>query len=111
MRAIRYVPFGMSGLGVSREVHVVTIGHDNLEAARIAERAVDFLGAHKVHAEAHMVASSLPPAEVILRRVGQLGAGLLVMGAYGKPVLREIIYSSATRAVLKACPVLVFVFH
>jgi nucleotide-binding universal stress UspA family protein len=58
-----------------------------------------------------VVASSLPPAEVILRRVGQLGAGLLVMGSYGKPVLREFIYGSAKRAVLKACPVSVFVFH
>ncbi|HMB07991.1 MAG TPA: universal stress protein [Isosphaeraceae bacterium] len=103
--------FGMSGLGVARDVHVVTIGTHALEAARIAERAIDFLDAHGIKAEMHPVESALPPAEVILGRVGQIGAGLLVMGAYGKSVLRELIYGSVARALLKVCPVPVFVFH
>ena len=40
-----------------------------------------------------------------------LGAGLLVMGAYGQPVLREFFLGSVTRSILAACPIPMFLYH
>ena len=58
-----------------------------------------------------MLVTSAPPAEVILEQIGRLNAGLLVMGAYGQPVLREFFLGSVTRTVLQECRVPLFLFH
>ena len=52
-----------------------------------------------------------PPAEVILEQVRRLKAGLLVMGAYGQPALREFFLGSVTRKVLEESPVPLFLYH
>ena len=51
------------------------------------------------------------PATVLLDQVGRLGAGLIVMGAYGEPVLREFFLGSVSRTLLKESPVPVFLAH
>jgi nucleotide-binding universal stress UspA family protein len=48
---------------------------------------------------------------VILERARQLGARLLVMGVYGQPRLREFFIGSATRTVLRASTVPLFLYH
>jgi nucleotide-binding universal stress UspA family protein len=48
---------------------------------------------------------------VILETVQMRDAGLLVMGAYGQPVLREFFLGSTTRTILEKCPVPVFLYH
>jgi nucleotide-binding universal stress UspA family protein len=48
---------------------------------------------------------------VIQEHVRSLGAALLVMGAYGQPVLLEFFVGSVTRTMLQASPVPLFLFH
>jgi nucleotide-binding universal stress UspA family protein len=60
---------------------------------------------------AHALTSSAPPAVVVLDQALGLGAGLLVMGAYGQPVLREFFLGSATRSLLAECSIPMFLFH
>ena len=103
--------FEASGLGVSREVHVVSVASDYEEATRRADVAVGFLRLHGIEATPHPVDMSVPTAEVILRKVRYLEAGLLVMGAYGQPALREFFLGSTTRTVLEESPVPVFCYH
>jgi len=103
--------FEASGLGLSREVHVVSIAEGHKDAARHAERAVGFLRLHGIEAVAHPVDTHVPTAEAILHKARHLGAGLLVMGAYGQPVLREFFLGSVTRKVLEESPVPVFCYH
>ena len=100
--------FEASGLGDSRAVHVVSVASDYEDAARHADRAVGFLRLHGIEADPHPVDTSVPTAEVILQQGPLLEAGLLVMGAYGQPVLREFFLGSVTRTVLKESPVPVF---
>jgi nucleotide-binding universal stress UspA family protein len=103
--------FEASGLGCSQKVHVVSIASDSKDAARHAGRAVEFLRIHGIGATPHPVDTSVPPAEVILGKIHYLDASLLVMGAYGQPVLREFFLGSVTRTVLKESPVPVFCSH
>ena len=58
-----------------------------------------------------MLESSAPPAKVILEQIGRLNAGLLVMGAYGQPGLREFFLGSVTRTLLQETPVPLLLFH
>jgi nucleotide-binding universal stress UspA family protein len=103
--------FEASGLGSSRKVHVVSVAEGHKDAARHADRAVKFLCLHGLEATPHAVETSVPTAEVILHKVDHFQAGLLVMGAYGKPVLREFFLGSVTRTVLDESPVPVFCYH
>jgi nucleotide-binding universal stress UspA family protein len=100
--------FEASGLGSSREVHVVSVGTDHKDAACCAERAVHFLRLHGIGAAAHAVETCAPTSEVILRKISSLEAGLLVMGAYGRSALREFFLGSVSRTLLKESPIAVF---
>jgi nucleotide-binding universal stress UspA family protein len=66
---------------------------------------------HEIEAISHPMETTAPTAEVILGKVREFDAGLLVMGAYGQPVLREFFLGSVTRTVLKASTVPVFCYH
>lgn len=50
----------------------------------------------------------VPTGEVIENRVGESGADLLVMGAYGHSRLREFIFGGTTRTMLQSMPVPTF---
>jgi nucleotide-binding universal stress UspA family protein len=103
--------FEASGLGRSQEIHVVSVAPDTRDAAVTANRAVGFLRLHGIEATSEPVGSPSPAAELILGKVRDFKAGLLVMGAYGQPALREFFLGSVTRSVLKATPVPVFCYH
>jgi nucleotide-binding universal stress UspA family protein len=90
--------FAASGLANDREVSIVTIADSHLEAARTADRAVQFLSLHNIASRAVPTESSDQPADIILDEVNQLNAELLVMGAYGKPNLREFFSGNGNPA-------------
>lgn len=99
------------GLHGPREVHVLSVAPDRAEAARHVQRVVEFLHFHGTAAHPHIVASSTPPAEVIRDQVRRLQAGLLVIGAYGQPAIREFFLGSVTRSLLKESDVPLFLYH
>jgi nucleotide-binding universal stress UspA family protein len=104
--------FEATGLAGTGQVHVVCVVETSTyDATHHVERARRFLGRHGIEAKPHILEPSGPPARQILERVGTLGAGLLVMGAYGRPVLREFFLGSVTRTVLGECPVPMFLCH
>ena len=103
--------FQATGLGESGRVHIVGVDTSAAEAARHVERARQFFSYHKIETFPVALESTAQPAEVILEQVRRLGAGLLVMGAYGQPTLREFFVGSVTRTILEESPVPVFLFH
>jgi nucleotide-binding universal stress UspA family protein len=102
--------FEATGLGQAGEVHIISVGATAREAAEHAGRASQYLSRHKIEPVAHALSSS-EPADVILDQVFRLKAGLLVMGAYGQPVLREFFLGSVTRKLFEESPVPLFLFH
>jgi nucleotide-binding universal stress UspA family protein len=100
-----------SGLAEGRPVHVVSVNPDGKQAARLTDRAVEFLRFHDIQAVAHGLASTAKPGEVILEQARHLQADLLVMGAYGQSVLREFFLGSVTRSVLQESTVPLFLYH
>jgi nucleotide-binding universal stress UspA family protein len=103
--------FEASGLARSRTVYVVSVDPIRAEAARHANRAVEFLRNHDVKAVDVPLETRDKPADAILDEVRRRGTGLLVMGAYGQPTLREFFIGSVTRTVLEKSPVAVFCYH
>jgi len=99
------------GLNRSRPVHVVCVHPELAEARNRTERALEFLKFHGIAADSHPVAGPEGEADAILHQIDARDAGLLVMGAYGQPTLREFLFGSVTQNVLDRSPVPVFLYH
>lgn len=81
------------------------------EGERVAG-AVTFLGRHGVAAvAAHARVEDHRVGDAILARAKKTGADLLVMGAYGRSRLAEVVLGGATRAVLSAAGCCVLMSH
>jgi nucleotide-binding universal stress UspA family protein len=101
--------FQLLGLAAGEEIEVVSVHRDGAEAEALAHLAGEYLTAHGARHRLHPIVSSAPPAEVLLEKVRHARPRLLVMGAHGYHPLRDLFGTSVTRAVLRACPVPVFV--
>jgi nucleotide-binding universal stress UspA family protein len=103
--------FLAAGICERAPVHIVSVDASLTEASNHALIACRFLGRHRIEAIPHILESTEPPAQAILDYVRRLNAGLLVMGTYGQPVVREFFLGSVTSTILRESQVPVFCFH
>jgi nucleotide-binding universal stress UspA family protein len=103
--------FQATNLHEAQTVHVVCVGSRHMEAAQQADRAADFLRLHEIESQVHPLVASVSPGQVLLEKVRELDATLVVMGAYGQPTWREFCFGSVTRTLLKLSPVPLFLYH
>jgi len=77
-----------------------------------AEAARRYLAWHGVAAEVHSLkAGSASAGEALLQAAGDIGADLLVMGAYTRSRIRRLIYGGVTRDVLELAELPVLLVH
>jgi nucleotide-binding universal stress UspA family protein len=57
------------------------------------------------------VSAGVPVGELLLSRAADLGADLLVMGAYGHSRVRELLLGGATRSILASMIIPVLMSH
>lgn len=83
-------------------------GHGDVPAADIALH----LARHGVRAEAaHTVATDIPEGEALLSYAADIGADLIVCGAYGHSRARELVFGGVTRTLLGEMTAPVFLSH
>ena len=113
--AARAVNDALPLLAAAELVTVLTIdpregpeGHGEVPGANISLH----LARRGVKAEVERTASAgLPVGEVLLSRAADLGADLIVMGAYGHSRARELLLGGATRSLLRSMTVPVLMSH
>lgn len=101
--------FALLGLAQGEPVSVVGVHEDPAQAEIHLHPVGRFLAAHGAAFTLHPVASKAAAASVILEEVRRRRPRLLVMGAHGHHPVRDLFFTSVTRAVLKETPVPVFV--
>ncbi len=70
------------------------------------------LARHGVKAQIERtVSAEVPIGELLLSRAADLGADLLVMGAYGHSRTRELLLGGATRSILESMTIPVLMSH
>jgi nucleotide-binding universal stress UspA family protein len=113
--AARAVHDAMPLLASAEAVTVLTIdaregpqGHGEMPGADISLH----LARHGVKVQIERtVSGDLPIGEVLLSRLADLAADLLVMGAYGHSRMRELLLGGATRSLLRSMTVPVLMSH
>jgi nucleotide-binding universal stress UspA family protein len=108
-RALR--SFAESGLALGRPVHVATVDDDGATAWEMATRGVTILRDLGVAADVHNVVSTLSIAEALLHRGRELGAGMLVMGAYASSKISHLIWGSVTHELVEKTDVPLYLHH
>lgn len=103
--------FGTLGLAGGDEVHVLSVHSDRATAEQQAGQAVAFLTSHGVSAFPHSAEPTTSVDKIILEKVQELHARLLVMGACGRSVWREYMFGSTTTSILEASPVPLLLCH
>lgn len=103
--------FEALGLPGEDEVHVVSVHADRCVAGQLAGQAVDFLKQHGVKAIPRPLLPTISEDRIIIAQVQEVQAYLLVMGAYGRSMWRELVFGSTTTSVLEASPVPLFLCH
>ena len=99
---------------LQRASKVIVFGIDEGDSKRISVTDVSaHVARHGVSVETmHTVASSgIDAGRLLLSAVGDVGAELLVMGAYGRRRLRELLLGGATRDILREMTVPVLMSH
>lgn len=99
------------GLASAYDVHLVSVHADEAAARRQLDPAIQYLHLHGISVHPHAVVTADDPSTAILRQITPLDAGLLVMGAFGQPLLKEFLFGSVTRKVMAECAVPVFLYH
>lgn len=103
--------FVASGIYADRPVHVVVVGDDQERMEAKAQRAVDFLTLHGRTADAQVMRVGNSVAETLIAASKRIPTGLLVMGVYGKPKIKEMLFGSVTRMLVARVPVPLFLDH
>lgn len=102
--------FGPAG-SAPGAVHVLSIHRDRAEASGVAARSGAFLASHGIEATLESRAAAGDPADLLMRRAGEIGARMLVMGAFGHRGFREILFGSCTRRLFNTAPLPLFIYH
>jgi nucleotide-binding universal stress UspA family protein len=94
-----------------RRVVVLTIHDQQDSAALISRSAVEYLSKHGYDASASPLAGNSAIESLISVTATQMGAGLIVAGAYGHQRLRELFLGSTTRRLIESCKTPLFIHH
>jgi nucleotide-binding universal stress UspA family protein len=109
MRAVQM--FALLGLGAGREIQVLSIDDQEELAVRRADGAATYLRGHGLSVSTAPVATRSHPGDVIRSEVTERNVGTLVMGAYGRRGIREMLFGSTTNRLVADPPCAVFLYH
>ncbi len=94
----------------SQNAVLVRVGEDDGQVA--AEDALRYLSRHAIHAELRQVERRVDTVEEALERTAsEIGAGMIVMGAFGHTRLRETFFGGVTRYLLESAPAPLLLVH
>lgn len=101
--AARVLALALPFLKRAKRVDVVTLDTGRVEAAPGSARAAaNYLGRHGVPAYPRTLSpDGRKPGAQLMETARSEGAGLLVMGAYGTPRVRELVFGGITRTALE----------
>jgi nucleotide-binding universal stress UspA family protein len=113
--AARAVTAAMPLLARAKKVIVLSVEeHDtqNTACTASAKRLAAQLARHGMDVDAHgFVAKPHGGADILIQKAKELGANLVVSGAYSHSRVRELIFGGFTRSLLLACEMPVLLLH
>jgi nucleotide-binding universal stress UspA family protein len=103
--------FATSGLYSGHQVHVLSVHEKAPAGEALAQLARDYLDAHGMRVESYTEKPQEDLGQQILECVARTQSDCLVMGAYGRSRLREVLLGSATQTILDTAEIPMLLGH
>lgn len=103
--------FVASGVYYGHPLHLVGVGDNPQQTQDVLRRAVDYLAIHGQQATEHVLPVGKNVATTLSEFARLLPAGLMVMGVYGQPKIKELLFGSVTKSVLDQATMPLFLDH
>jgi nucleotide-binding universal stress UspA family protein len=103
--------FAASGLAQSRNIHVATVGDNGAQAWEMASAGVKLLAELGIAAETHNLVSAVPSVDALFAFANEIGAGLMVMGAFAHSRLAHLFHRSVTRGLVERTTIPLYLQH
>lgn len=91
-------------------VHVVSVDRNEEQAQSYCDEVTDLLQRHNINAQPHAIGSNSKAAQILIDKADELGARVIVMGAYGRTGLQMMFLGSTIRTMLEQSPFPLFLF-
>ncbi len=98
-------------LGANKQVHIVHVNKDKEEGQEILSLALKLCTSHGIQAQSHLLNDHHSTGDVLLEQAGKLQAELIVMGGFGHTIIREALFGSCSKTMLKKSPIPLFIHH
>lgn len=99
------------GIGKGHKVHILSISKKQKDAVAVALRATEMCRLHGVEAEYEGVTSKNLPEVVIQKKAKEIGATMVVLGAFGHNGIREFLFGTTTEHLLQQSEISLFIHH
>jgi nucleotide-binding universal stress UspA family protein len=103
--------FAASGLAEARNIHVATVGDNGAQAWEMATAGVKAFADRGIAAETHNIVSAVPSSEALFAFAKEIGAGLMVMGAFAHSRLAHLFHRSVTRGLVERTTIPLYLQH
>jgi len=103
--------FAASGLAQSRHIHVVTVDDNGESAWEMASAGVKAFADLGVAAVPRNIVSALSNVEALSGFAKEIGAGLIVMGAFAHNRLAHLFHGSVTRSLVERTTTPIYLQH
>ena len=98
-------------LGAEKQVHLVHVNKDVDEGHEILSLASKLCACHGIQAQSHVLTNTHSTGDVLLNQARALQAELIVMGGFGHTIIRETLFGSCSKTMLRKSEIPLFIHH
>jgi nucleotide-binding universal stress UspA family protein len=103
--------FAASGIAESRKIHVASVDDNGAQAWEMATAGVKLFANAGIAAETHNLVSPLSSTDALFAFANEIGAGLMVMGAFAHSRLAHLFHRSVTRGLVERTTIPLYLQH
>ena len=103
--------FVLLGLAKDKKIHILSIDKDKDIAEVNATRAHNLFSAHGIESTTEGLEKTGSTAEQIINKTKELDVSMMVMGGFSHTAIREAIFGSNTKSIMKNCNFPLFLHH
>ena len=103
--------FLLLNLSKGKHLHIVNVSHNSENGEELVSLAVNLCKAHGVKAESHILKGKASPEKALLELAEQMKPEMIVLGAFGHTLLRDVFFGSCSKTILKESTFPLFIHH